>query len=242
MEIKKGDIITVTVKACINKVGLFVKIEDGRSGLIHRNTFPDFEKDWVRGHKLQARVTRIKPDKNLDLCLYREVDFQIGDIITVRVADLHERFGLFVWTKTGHRALVYRKTFDDFDKVWVPGIELRAIVLGFRSKDKISLALVQDDGIRCKVGDIVSVSVKSYHNKYGLFVNLEDGKEGVVLRETFSHINKDWSERTMLQAKVVYIGLGGVVSLELEGSTTWNNLSQVFRRLVDYFKGLVLKI
>lgn len=68
------------------------------------------------------------------------------------------------------------------------------------------------------------------------------GRRGVVLRETFSHINKDWSEGTMLQAKVVYIGLGGVVSLELEGSTTWNNVSQVFRRLVDYFKRLVLKI
>lgn len=58
-------------------------------------------------------------------------------------------------------------------------------MLGFRSKDKISFALVQDDGIRCKVGDIVSVSVKSYHNKYGLFVNLEDGKEGGCFERNF---------------------------------------------------------
>lgn len=237
MDIKKGDIISVVIKRRIETVGLFVKLEDGRDGLIHRKDFLDFEEDWVEGRQMRVRVTRVRVDGKIDLLPYQESHLQMGDIVTVKVAHPHEKYGLFVWIDSIHKALVHRSTFSEFDKAWIPGLELKAVVLGIRTKEKISLALVPDDAIAHTLGDIVSVEVESHHTDYGLYVRLKNGKEGVILQDSLGSSDNAWSKGCKLLARITHIGLGGALLLEIEQIPTkptesfWTTLSRSIRKV-----------
>ena len=198
-----GKIITIT------DYGLFIELEEGVEGLIHVTEIDWIEKSikpskyFSIGDRVEAVILKVnKDEKRISLSIKQlkpnpwetvKDKYEVGQKITGKVKSFAD-FGAFIALDEGVDALLHISDISWIKRVKHPsdvlkkGQEIEIIVLNIEpEKERISVGAKQlttdpwIDEIPAKynLGDTVTGKIVSVAD-FGLFVEFEDGVEGLV--------------------------------------------------------------
>ncbi len=211
-----GKVITTT------DYGMFVELEEGVEGLIHVTEFDWVEKSikpskyYSVGDKLDAVIIKVnKDEKRISLSIKQlkpnpwqivKEKYSVGQKVTGRVKSFAD-FGAFIALEEGVDALLHISDISWSKRIKHPsdvlkkGEDIEVVFLNIEpEKERISVGVKQltpdpwTDNIeaRYNLGDTVKGKVVSITD-FGLFVELEDGVEGLIHN---SEIEKNPDEKT----------------------------------------------
>jgi small subunit ribosomal protein S1 len=210
-----GKVITIT------DYGIFIELEEGVEGLIHVSEIDWLEKSFKPskyfsiGDKVEAVILKVnKEDKRISLSIRQlkpnpweiiKEKYSVGQKITGKVKSFAD-FGAFISIDEGVDALLHVSDMSWVKRVKHPsdilrkGQEVEVIIQSIEpEKERISVGLKQltpDPWLdtipaRYSLGDSVTGKVSSITD-FGIFVELEDGVEGLL---HISEIEKKHEEK-----------------------------------------------
>ncbi len=218
-KLKEGDIVNGKLVNIVD-YGLFVELENGVEGLVHKsevsydNDPAESMKEYSVGDTVKVKVLSVDAEnKRISLSIKQAKEdpwnsvaerYREGDIVEGKVTSVKE-FGVFVRLEEGVEGLVHKNdiSWDKDEQVEVNvGDIVKAVVLSVdQGNRKIALGFKQltedpwssvDE--RYKVGDLIRVRVVSVKN-FGAFVKVEKGIESLVPRSEFNgYVPKDGEE------------------------------------------------
>ncbi len=200
-ELKEGDIITGKVSRIVD-YGVFIEVDEGIEGLVHRNEL-SWDKKWNNnfnvGDEVKAKILHIDPQKRrISLSIRRAMpepwgsvdrEFLVNSVVEGVVTGITD-FGAFVRLKEGVEGLIHVSDFswDTSEKPqFKVGDKLKVKILSVdKERKRISLGLKQLkydpwDSVNEKysVNQLVKGKVVSVRD-FGAFVMIEKGMEGLV--------------------------------------------------------------
>jgi len=198
-----GKVITIT------DYGIFVELEDGVEGLIHVSEIDWLERSikpskyFSIGDRVEAVILKVnKEDKRISLSIRQlkpnpweiiKEKYTVGQKITGKVKSFAD-FGAFIAMDEGADALLHVSDMSWVKRVKHPsdilkkGQEVEVVILNIEpEKERISVGLkqlmtdpwIKEIPAKYSLGDTVSGKVASITD-FGLFVELEDGVEGLL--------------------------------------------------------------
>jgi small subunit ribosomal protein S1 len=203
-DIVTGDIVNIV------EYGLFVEIEKGIEGLVHKSEitydkYPVKAKDMFKiGDSIDVKIINIDTsNRRMSLSIkqcktypWDNIDerYKEGDIVEGVITGIKE-FGIFVKLEEGVEGLVHEKdiSWDKEDKDnFKIGDSVKAMVLSLdKDKERIALGIKQlskdpweDIDSRYKPGDVVESEVVNV-KPFGAFVKIEKGIESLVPKSEF---------------------------------------------------------
>ncbi len=206
---KVGDIVEGEVVNVV-EYGLFVEVEKGVEGLVHKSeiTYDKYPLSEGGGYKTGDRV-KVKiisidtENRRMSLSIKQckpypwenvEEKFKEGDVVEGIVTGIKD-FGIFVRLDEGIEGLVHEKdiSWDKDDKgEFNVGDKIKVKILNIdKEKERIALGIKQltkdpweDIDTRLSVGDEVEATIVSV-KPFGAFVKIEKGVESLVPRSEF---------------------------------------------------------
>ena len=202
--IVEGDVVSIT------DYGAFVELEEGIEGLVHQSEFSwdsraqqrDPHRLFQEGTRVQAKVLEVdEEEQKISLSIKQTTDdpwssiaerYPIGSRIIGRIKNI-TNFGLFVEIEENIDGLVHKSdlTWSSRDKdpslSYAKGDEIEAKVTNINLADRrfsLSIRALTEDpwrGVdsRYFLGQTVTGTIVD-HADFGLFVEIEDGIEGLV--------------------------------------------------------------
>ena len=217
--------------------GAFIELEDGIEGLVHisemtwnkRVKHPSKLVDI--GDTIEAKVLGIDPEnKRISLGMKQlesnpwdvvEQQYPVGSVVKGSVRNITE-FGIFVGIEEGIDGLVHISDLSWGQRVGHPndrfekGDEVEARVLAIdKENERFSLGIKQlsEDpwytvNSRYFLGQVVSGAVV-HQAAFGVFIELEDGVEGLIHLSELSNEGDDWASTyevgKAIKAEVIHI-------------------------------------
>lgn len=150
--IKVGDKVSGTI-VNVTDFGAFVEIGEGIQGLLHKSQLQGGLKDLKVGSAIETTVSRVdterarislttrgvgKEERDALMENYLETVSE-GDVLKGKVSHLVD-YGVFVEVSDGIQGLVHIS--DDRNRVFTPGEEVEAVVLGTRN-NRLALSVAQ---------------------------------------------------------------------------------------------------
>ncbi len=218
-----GDIITGDIVNIV-EYGLFVEIEKGIEGLVHKSEitydkYPVKAKElFKKGDKIEVKIINIDTEnRRMSLSVkqckpypWENIDerYKVGDIIEGTITGIKD-FGIFVKLEEGVEGLVHEKdiSWDKEDKgQFNVGDSVKAVVLSVdKDKERIALGIKQltkdpweDVDSRYKPGDIVEADIVNV-KPFGAFVKIEKGIESLVPKSEFGDIEPQKGEKVQVK-------------------------------------------
>ncbi len=213
-DVVQGDIVNIV------EYGLFVEIEKGIEGLVHKSEitydkYPVKAKDIYKiGEKIDVKIINIDTDaRRMSLSIkqckqypWENIDerYKEGDIIEGSVTGIKD-FGIFVKLEEGIEGLVHEKdvSWDKEDKEqFKVGDSVKAVVLSVdKEKERIALGVKQltkdpweDIDTRYSPGDVIEAEIVNV-KPFGAFVKIEKGVESLVPRSEFGNFEPQKGEK-----------------------------------------------
>ena len=217
--------------------GAFVELEDGIEGLVHisemtwNKRIKHPSKLVEIGDTIEAKVLGIDPEnKRISLGMKQlesnpwdlvEQQYPVGSVVKGNVRNITE-FGIFVGIEDGIDGLVHISDLSWGQRVGHPsdrfekGDEVEARVLSIdKENERFSLGIKQlsEDpwytvNSRYFLGQVVSGAIV-HQAAFGIFIELEDGVEGLIHLSELVHEGDDWATAyaagTVVKAEVIHI-------------------------------------
>ncbi len=217
-DIVEGDIVNIV------EYGLFVEIEKGIEGLVHKSEitydkYPIKAKDLFNiGDKIDVKIINIDTEnRRMSLSIkqckaypWEDIDerYKVNDVIEGTVTGIKE-FGIFVKLEEGVEGLVHEKdvSWDKDDKgEFNVGDTIKAVVLSVeKEKERIALGIKQltndpweDIDSRYKPGDVVEALIVNV-KPFGAFVKFEKGIESLVPKSEFADFEPQMGEKAQVK-------------------------------------------
>lgn len=205
-----GKIVTGNIVNVV-EYGLFVEIEKGIEGLVHKSeiTYDKYpskaKKMYNTGDSVEVKIINIDTDnRRMSLSIkqckpypWENIDevYKKGDVIEGTVTGIKE-FGIFVKLDEGIEGLVHDKdiSWDKEDKGnYNVGDVVKVVILSVeKDKERIALGIKQltkdpweDIDQKYKPGDIVEAEIVSI-KPFGAFVKIDKGIESLIPKSEFS--------------------------------------------------------
>ena len=215
--IVRGKVVSIT------DYGAFVELEDGIEGLVHisemtwNKRVKQPSKLVEQGQIVEAKVLDINPDeRRISLGMKQleqnpwdrvEMDYPVGSVVKGAVRNITE-FGIFVGIDDGIDGLVHISDLSWGQRVRHPsemyqkGDEVEARVLSIdKENERFSLGIKQltEDpwftvNSRYYLTQVIEGPVV-HVTDFGVFVELEDGIEGLVHMSELNHEGETWQEQ-----------------------------------------------
>ncbi|WP_025270544.1 30S ribosomal protein S1 [Hippea sp. KM1] len=206
-DIVKGKIVNIV------DYGLFVEIDKGIEGLVHKSEIsydkypPKFEETYSIGDEVEVKITNIdKENRRMSLSIkqtkpypWDNIDerYKPEDIVEGTITGIKD-FGVFVKLEEGVEGLIHENdlSWDKDDKPQLNiGDKIQAKVLSIdKEKERIALGLKQltkdpweDIDKKYAPGDEIEVKVVSVKN-FGAFVKIDKGIESLVPKSEFNNL------------------------------------------------------
>jgi small subunit ribosomal protein S1 len=198
-----GKVITIT------DYGIFIELEEGVEGLIHVSEMDWFEKSikpskfFSIGDKVEAVILKVtRDDKRISLSIRQlkpnpweiiKEKYSVGQKITGKVKNFAE-FGAFISMDEGIDALLHISDMSWVKRIKHPsdilkkGQQIEIVILNIETeKERISVGLkeltpdpwINEIPDKYNLGDSVKGKIVRIAD-FGLFVELEDGVEGLI--------------------------------------------------------------
>lgn len=220
-DVQIGSKVTGTISS-ITDYGLFIEILPGVEGLVHisevswTDRISDLHKNFKVGQKVEALVVSLdKENRRMSLSIKQleknpwqaiSENYQVGQKIKGKISNITE-FGLFVQLAPGVDGLVHISDLSWTEHIEHPsdkykkGDEVEAVVTGINKENKrISLSIKHlsenpwtEIEKKHPVGSIVEGQVAKI-NKFGAFVRLASGIEGLVHSSEIGSNNEKFEE------------------------------------------------
>ncbi len=221
----EGDVVEGVVVNVVD-YGLFVEIEKGIEGLVHKSEI-SYDKYPIKigelykiGDKVKVKITSIDTEnRRMSLSIKQckpypweniEERFHEGDVVEGVITGIKD-FGIFVRLDEGVEGLVHEKdiSWDKDDKGdFKVGDRIKVKVLSIDSqKERIALGIKQltkdpweEIDKKLSVGDVVEARVVSV-KPFGAFVKIDKGIESLVPKSEFGNFEPKVNE--MAKVKVL---------------------------------------
>ncbi len=216
--IVKGNIVNIV------EYGLFVEIEKGIEGLVHKSeiTYDKYpskaKKLYNIGNEVEVKIINIDTkNRRMSLSIkqckpypWESIDekYKKGDIVEGVITGIKD-FGIFVKLDEGIEGLVHDKdiSWDKDDRgEFNVGDNVKVMVLGVeKEKERIALGIKQltkdpweDVDEKYKPGDVVEAEIVSI-KPFGAFVKIDKGLESLIPKSEFGNYEPQKGERAKVR-------------------------------------------
>jgi len=164
----EGDIVDCTIDGVNSGLGIFIKILNNVSGLIHKKNLPrNFENTFSAGRRIQVEINHIdKMNQRVDLLIYRKQGqrsgsdwnsfinkYSTGEVIDGTIKNINPKFGMFVYVYQDVSGLIHKSRLpENFENQFLQNDQITVKILDIdRSRERIELALAMQGSKVAKV-------------------------------------------------------------------------------------------